>query len=94
MTAIDIRHPHSLPLDQARAAIQQAAERLQERFGVRYTWQGDSLNFQQTGIDGRIDVSDRELHVTAKLGFLLAALKDTIEGEIRRTLSEKLDSPA
>jgi putative polyhydroxyalkanoate system protein len=30
------------------------------------------------------------VHVTAELGFLLSALKGTVESEIRRVLVEKL----
>lgn len=90
MGDIDIRHPHSLPMPRAREAIEQAANRLSEKFGIDYAWDGDSVDFRRPGLDGRIDLAPEELHVTAKLGFLLSAMKGPIESEIRRVLAERL----
>ncbi len=92
MADIDIRHPHALPLAQAREAIEQAAQGLSEKFGINYAWNGDAVDFQRSGLDGRIQLEPDELRVTAKLGFLLSAMKGPIESEIRRVLAERLGS--
>lgn len=92
MADIDIRHPHSLPMPRAREAIEQAAQRLSEKFGIDYAWNGDTVDFRRTGLDGRIELVPDELRVTAKLGFLLSAMKGPIETEIRRVLAERLGS--
>ena len=89
MSAIDIRHPHALPKAKARAAVEQVAVKLAERFDVEYDWDGDVLNFARSGVDGKIAIEPKQLHVTASLGFLLSALKGPIESEIRRVLQEK-----
>lgn len=89
MSGIDIRHPHSLPLPKARKAIEEVAEKLAERFEFEWEWDGDTLHFSRSGVDGRIALSPEELHVTAKLGFLVAMFKDSIEQEIRRVLGER-----
>lgn len=89
MSTIDIRHPHGLPPAQARQAVEDFMARLGERFGLDYRWEGDVLHFKRSGVDGHIAVEPRELHVTATLGFLLAAMKGPIEQEIRRVLGEK-----
>lgn len=89
MAGIDIRHAHSLPMAKARKSVEQVARKLAERFGVDYAWDGDALNFNGSGVDGRIDVTPEQLHVTASLGFLLSALKGPIEAEIKRVLAEK-----
>ncbi|HEY0502265.1 MAG TPA: polyhydroxyalkanoic acid system family protein [Lysobacter sp.] len=89
MSNIDIRHSHSLPPDQARKAVQEVADKLAERFGIVYDWAGDTLNFNRGGVDGHIQVEPDQLHVTAKLGFLLSAMKGPIEAEIRRVLDER-----
>ena len=86
---IDIRHRHSLPMAQARKAVEDVAEKLGERFGMDYRWEGDVLHFKRSGVDGHISLTPKQLHVTAKLGFLLSAMKGTIEGEIRRVLDER-----
>ncbi len=89
MSSIDIRHAHSLSAANARTAIEDIARKLQERFGVDYGWDGDTLNFSRSGIDGHIALADKALHVSAKLGFLAAMFKEPIEAEIQRVLKEK-----
>lgn len=89
MSRIDIRHPHSMPKAQARKAVQEVAEKLDTRFGMSSRWEGDVLHFQRSGVDGHITLAPKELHVSAQLGFLLSAMKGTIEQEIRRVLGER-----
>lgn len=90
MSGIDIRHPHTLPVAEAREAVQRVAGKLVERFGVECAWRGDVLDFNRGGVDGRIAVLPGEVHVTARLGFLLAAMQGAIEAEIRRVLGKHL----
>lgn len=89
MPGIDIRHEHSMPLAKARKAVEDVAKKLAERFDVEYDWDGDTLNFARSGVDGKIALQPKQLHVTAQLGFLLSALKGPIESEIRRVLDER-----
>ncbi len=90
MSNIDIRHTHSLPADNARQAIEEVAAKLSDRFGLQSSWVGDALNFSGSGVDGAIELLPGQVHVTAKLGFLLSAMKGMVESEIERVLQEKL----
>ncbi|MGO1541285.1 MAG: polyhydroxyalkanoic acid system family protein [Luteimonas sp.] len=92
MGNIDIRHPHSLPMPRAREAVEEAVQRLSEKFGVEYAWDGDAVDFSRAGLDGRIALAPEELHVTAKLGFLLSAMQGQIESEIRRALEQRFNA--
>jgi putative polyhydroxyalkanoate system protein len=89
MSQIDIRHNHSMPAKKARKAMEDVAKKLSERFGMDYNWEGDTLHFSRSGVDGQIALEEDQLHVRAKLGFLLAAMKGPIEQEIRRVLTER-----
>jgi len=89
MSRIDIRHAHSLPKAKARKAIEDVAKKLAEKFDMTYDWDGDTMNFSRSGVDGQIAMEPKALHVQAKLGFLTAMFKDPIESEIKRVLSEK-----
>lgn len=89
MPGIDIRHKHSMPQAEARKAVEEVARKLAERFDVEYAWEGDTLHFNRSGVDGRIALAPGQLHVTAQLGFLLSALKRPIEAEIRKVLAER-----
>jgi putative polyhydroxyalkanoate system protein len=42
-------------------------------------------------VDGRIHLTEKQVRVTAQLGFLLSALKGTVEQEIRRVLAERFE---
>lgn len=90
MSHIDIRHPNTLGLARARKAVDQVARKLSEKFDVESEWMDDVLAFRRSGVDGRIALDEHTIHVTAKLGFLLAAMKGPIEAEIRLMLAEKL----
>lgn len=89
MPGIDIHHAHSLSPAKARKAVEEVAIKLGEKFGLDYRWEGDTLHFVRSGVDGRIAMAPRQLQVTAKLGFLLSALQGPIEAEIRRVLKQK-----
>lgn len=89
MSTIDIRHAHTMPHAMARKAVEEVAMKLAERFAMTWHWDADTLHFARTGVDGRIALAPRQLHVTAQLGFLLSAMKGPIESEIRRVLNER-----
>ncbi|MGN2249893.1 polyhydroxyalkanoic acid system family protein [Frateuria sp. GZRe14] len=88
MPKIDIRRPHNLPLDQARAVVEKVATRMREKFDMQSQWEGDTLRFSRSGVSGAIAVAPQAVHVTAELGLMLSPLKGMVEQEIRRKLDE------
>ena len=89
MPSIDITRKHSRPLAEARRKVQHVAEHLAEKFDIQWRWEGNELHFTRSGVDGHIKVSARQVHVTAQLGFLLSALRGSVEREINRYLDEE-----
>ncbi len=89
MSGIDIRHSHALTHAKAREAVEEVAKKLSERFEMDYQWDGDDLLFSRSGVDGKIALAPKQLHVTAKLGFFVSAFKGPIEQEIRRVLDQR-----
>lgn len=89
MAGIDIHHPHRLPPERARAAVQQVADKLVDKFGVECHWRGDLLEFKRPGVEGHIALLPGEVQVTAELGFLFSAMQGPIEAGIRRVLDER-----
>lgn len=89
MAGIDITHDHSLTHAKARKAVEDVAKKLSAKFDFEYAWEGDRLAFKRSGVDGSIDVEPKQVHVKAKLGFLLSAMQGTVEKEIRRVLADK-----
>ncbi len=91
MSQIEIRKPHNKPLKQAKACVDRVAKHIAEKFAIDYAWEGSTLEFSRSGVDGHINVGSDEIHVRATLGFLLGMLKGPIEDEIQRYLDEEFD---
>ena len=89
MPSIDIKRNHSRPLPEAKKSIERVAEHIAKKFDITWGWQGDTLNFQRSGVDGQIKVSAKQVHVIANLGFLLSMLKTPVEQEINRYLDQE-----
>jgi putative polyhydroxyalkanoate system protein len=86
MADIDLRRVHTLGLEGARAAADRMMATLEQRFGLRGQWQGNVLNFERSGVTGALAVDERNLHLTVSLGFLLKAMRGSIEGAILREM--------
>lgn len=92
MSHITVERSHSLGLALAREKAEALAERLASRYDVKCQWQGDTLQFKRSGVDGSIAVGDDRVCVDIKLGMLLAALGGTIKSEIERVLDKHLQA--
>ncbi len=89
MPTIEITRSHSRPLAEARKAVQRVADHIASKFDVESGWEGNTLFFRRSGVDGHIKVSARKVHVTVQLGFLLMAIRGSVEREIHRYLEEE-----
>jgi putative polyhydroxyalkanoate system protein len=89
MASIDIKRKHDKPLKDARKSVERVAKHIAEKFDVQYDWSGNTLNFSRSGVEGKISVNAKEVHVLANLGFLLMAIKGPVEREILRYLEEE-----
>ncbi len=90
MSSIDIRYPHNCPQEQARAAVERVADKLQERFEISCAWNENALEFYRSGVNGEIRLLQEEVHVVMNLGFMLSMLRGPIESEIHRYLEREL----
>jgi putative polyhydroxyalkanoate system protein len=86
MSEINIKRNHDAGLEQARSAAIEVAEKISEDYGIDYHWEQECLFFSRPGVDGRIEISDAHIEISAKLGFLVAVFKHSIEAEITRKL--------
>jgi putative polyhydroxyalkanoate system protein len=87
LSEINIRRSHDLPLAQARKLAEEMAAQLRERFELDYAWRGHTLVFSRDGVEGKLVVCAGEIHLHARLGFLLSFLKPAIEEEIEQSLA-------
>ena len=89
MPSIDISRPHTQTVAAAKKSVNRVAKHIAEKFDVDSAWQGDTLVFRRSGVDGQIRVEPKSVRVTVELGFLLMAIRGNVEREIRRYLDEE-----
>ncbi|MDQ5878784.1 MAG: hypothetical protein QG584_2304 [Pseudomonadota bacterium] len=88
MSEINIRRKHGKTAKAARKAAEHLADELREDLDMSYSWDGDVLNFQRTGVKGQLTLDKSEVAINIKLGFLLMAFKPVIEQEIHKFFDE------
>ncbi|MDR9424519.1 MAG: polyhydroxyalkanoic acid system family protein [Pseudomonadota bacterium] len=86
MSVIDIHRSHSLDKQHARSAAETLAENLSRKFDMQYHWDGDQLKFERSGVKGRVDIAETDLHIRIELGMMLRPFKPKIEEEIQNRL--------
>jgi putative polyhydroxyalkanoate system protein len=90
MPKIQIERDHSIGVSKAKAAVDEVAKAIREKFQVQTNWEKDTLKFNRTGVSGSIIVSKEKVEVDAELGFMLGFLKGRIEQEINAHLDKVL----
>jgi putative polyhydroxyalkanoate system protein len=93
MSDIKYVRKHHLPLKQAKAIAQKTADDLAEEYDLVSEWEGDTLHFHRSGVEGHMHVTTEEIALNVKLGFLLRPFKAKFEQHIERHLDELLDAP-
>lgn len=94
MADIKLTRDHQLGLAQARKIAFAWAEKAEKQFDMRCAYEegktSDVVTFERSGVSGSLNVTGTRFELHAKLGFLLSAFKDRIQGEIEKNLDELL----
>ena len=90
MANINIRRQHTLGRSIARQKVEEIAHSLQDKLNAKWSWNGDSLNFQRSGASGSVDVGDDFVEFNVKLGMLLTPMKGAIENAIQEQVNKSL----
>ncbi|MGE5665828.1 MAG: polyhydroxyalkanoic acid system family protein [Betaproteobacteria bacterium] len=94
MSDIKIVHVHGLGIKAAKKAVQKAADHLAEEYDLTSEWEGDTLHFHRSGVEGYMHVADGHVDLDVKLGFLLRPFRRTFEEHIERNLIAELGHQA
>ena len=90
MADIHIEREHLLGLNEARKIAFKWAEQAEAEFDMECTYEegktSDLVSFRRSGVNGTLAVTKDRFELDAKLGFLLGAFKNRIEGEIVKNL--------
>lgn len=90
MSDIKYVRSHNLSLKVAKKVAQKTADDLADEYDLKSEWNGDTLHFHRSGVEGHMHVTAREIDLSVKLGFLLRPFKAKFEQHIERHLDELL----
>ncbi len=94
MPDIHINRSHTLGMSAARKAAFKWAEQAENDFSMTCEYEEgkalDIVSFKRSGVDGTLNVTANSFELHAKLGFLVGAFKDRIQGEIEKNLDSIL----
>jgi putative polyhydroxyalkanoate system protein len=92
---IHIERQHALGLPKARALAFRWAEAAEEKLDMECTYEegksSDLVSFTRSGVNGELRVTKDRFELHARLGLLIGAFKDRIEGEIVKNLDLLLE---
>ncbi len=94
MADISLKRAHTLGLAGAHKAANTMVEKLGEKFDLKGTWNGNTLNFARPGVTGVLEVSDRDMKLEVTLGFMLKMMKGPIEQSVHEQLDKALKAGA
>lgn len=93
MSDVVIKKSHSLGVDGAKEKIG-AFEELLNKYRVKIIWSGNKGTLKGTGVSGDVALSDTEIGITIKLGFLAKAAgvkPDKLKGSIEKRLDAAIN---
>ena len=90
MADISLKRTHALGLKGAHAAANKMADKLGEKFDLKGTWNGSTLNFTRPGVTGILAVSDTDMTLEITLSFMLKMMKSPIEQSVHEQLDRVL----
>ena len=88
MADIEITRAHHMTLKAARAAADEMAGQLGKKFGLAGGWEGNTLKFERPGVSGSLGITEKDVNISVSLGFLLKAMKGSIEQAVRHELDK------
>ena len=92
MADILIRRKHGKTTAEARASAEHMVQELKEEMGLDCAWDGDALCFKRPGVSGELRLEEKEVVLSIKLGFFLAALKPSIENAVHKFFDENFQA--
>jgi len=90
MSDIRYRREHHLSIKEAKKIAQKAADDLGKEYDLVSEWDGDTLHFRRSGVDGSMHVTAQYIDLAVKLGFLLRPFRSAFERHIERNLDSLL----
>jgi putative polyhydroxyalkanoate system protein len=91
MPDISMAKPHDLDTAVLRERLQELADWLKKKYGIRSRWEGDSCLLEGSGLKkGVVTMTPTEVRVEVTLAMLAKMLKGQVEKEIDNKINKVL----
>jgi putative polyhydroxyalkanoate system protein len=92
MADIKVERAHDLGIKGAKSAADQMVDKLDRQFGLTCRWEGHTLHFDRPGVAGMMVITEIDMVIEVRLGFLLKAMKGPIERAVHEQIDQVLTS--
>ena len=82
MADISMKRSHELSSEQVQTGIEELAEKLVDRLGGSWCWQGDTAVCELRGAKAHVGYDERSISIDVTLPLLLKPLRRRLEGKI------------
>ena len=86
MADIHAQRAHNLPLDEAKSIAHKLAEKVLDDFQLEGQWQGNTLIFNSSGVEGSLDVNERNICLEVSLGLMFKPFKSRIQEKVNKNM--------
>ena len=90
MTTVSVKRDHNLNDGQLKELGEQLAAKLTSKLGGEAKWQGNELNYKQSGASAKAVLGESTVEVNVELGFLMSGFAGMVEAEVARVLDKYL----
>lgn len=93
MSVIKISKSHPLPIEEGQAIFKTLALSLRDEYSLKLEWVDDySVIYTRSGVKVTVEMKERDIHISAKLGLVMKPLKLAIEHGIHDLLEEEFQA--
>jgi len=82
MADISMRRGHDLSSEQVQARIEKLAEKLVDRLGGSWCWQGDTAVCELRGAKARVGYDERSISLEVTLPLMMKPLRGRLENKV------------
>lgn len=90
MATIEMSRNHTLGIAGAHQAIENIAQQLHTRLGVDYRWDGETMTFDGSGVDGHAVVGETNVQIEIHLGLFVSPMQGMIRDQLEKYLDTNL----
>lgn len=82
MAHITMKRCHALGAEKARGQIEQLAQRMADRLGGAWRWQGDQAVCEARGARARVSYDETTVSIDVDLPFVMRPMRSVLEAKI------------